>query len=265
MSSIEEVKANYELKHIHRSKILDITNDLDDLIKLVRTGEQSATISAVAMEDDHLEDHVLRVDKCMRQLIDMEKTLGDQTAAIKTVTNNITAGKKIKDITKPYHKLMKERETAYAQLSEKEKYFDVEKYVQFRQAIWSVHHPDEQLPPLAPDNKDEDLIVSTTKLSLKCPITTTWLEYPMTCVMCKHTFSKNAIDDLLMRRPAVPCPIPGCTTVINASMLVHDEVMEDRVKRAKLRDKHAPATQDVSININVFSTVNLTSNITLVL
>lgn len=55
---------------------------------------------------------------------------------------------------------------------------------------------------------------------------------------CKHTFSKAAIMGILRQNGNyTSCPIPGCNRGITPQQLVADEVMADRVARARARDE----------------------------
>ncbi|RCI04789.1 hypothetical protein CU098_002546, partial [Rhizopus stolonifer] len=120
--------------------------------------------------------------------------------------------------------------------NEDSKYHNHPSYVKFRQAIWNINHPDEMMPSLTDVQEDDDIVMGPSKISLKCPLTTTWFEEPVTNAGCKHTFSKSAILSLLQKSNVIRCPIPGCNSYIQKNTLSPDEMMVDRVKRAKARE-----------------------------
>ncbi|CAO3633134.1 unnamed protein product [Cunninghamella blakesleeana] len=124
----------------------------------------------------------------------------------------------------------------YNDLSDKQKYYDHEKYKEFKQVIWSVKHPDEPMP-MDDDNDDDndDIVIAATKKSFKCPITTTWLEEPVTNKICGHTFSKAAILSLIRRARGnrVECPIPGCHTELREESFYDNTLMERMVAKEK--------------------------------
>jgi hypothetical protein len=62
-------------------------------------------------------------------------------------------------------------------------------------------------------------------------------------IVCKHTFSKAAIFSLLSRETVISCPIPGCGKHIQRHQLKDDDLMVDRVRRAKAKQQEEQATQ----------------------
>ncbi|ORZ17335.1 zinc-finger of the MIZ type in Nse subunit-domain-containing protein [Absidia repens] len=133
---------------------------------------------------------------------------------------------------------MVEAKLKYDNLTENEKYFGHEKYREFKELVWSVHHPDTPMPDLDHDatNRDDDeVVIAATKKSVKCPLTTTWLDEPVTSKLCKHTFSKNAIFGLIRRSGdnVVECPMPGCRKTLTKSIFYEDTIMERMVTKAK--------------------------------
>jgi hypothetical protein len=90
----------------------------------------------------------------------------------------------------------------------------------FRTRVWEVHHSSSGLPTSAyggaggeDDDEDEIEIVVTgdgnNVQSLKCPLTTDFLEDPVTSALCKHSFSSAAIRAMIQARPRALCPVHG--------------------------------------------------------
>ncbi|CAO3658068.1 unnamed protein product [Rhizopus stolonifer] len=175
------------------------------------------------------------MDKNIRTLVDLEANLKNTKTAVTTITTRIGREERVKNVTTPYDAEINRLENEYNKKSEEEKYLTNSRYITYRQHIWSVNNPDEEMPPLtADDNADDDIVMGRTKLSFKCPITTSWLESPMTSKLCKHSYSKAAIFQLLnSHNGAVMCPLSGCNKIVRMNILFYDEMLADKVKRAK--------------------------------
>ncbi|CAO3689576.1 unnamed protein product [Rhizopus microsporus] len=140
------------------------------------------------------------------------------------------------DVLTIYDAELSKLDNEYNNKSEKDKYLTNDRYVLYREHIWNVKHADIDMPPLTEENNnnDEEIVMGPTKLSFKCPITTSWLEQPMTSRVCKHSFTKSAITQLIrINHGAVTCPVSGCNKYIRMDILYDDELLADKVKRAK--------------------------------
>ncbi|CAG8781632.1 3605_t:CDS:2, partial [Racocetra persica] len=125
----------------------------------------------------------------------------------------------------------------YESKTENEKYFQNENYIEFRQKIWDVNHPDETMPPLDKE-ADDEIVMGRQKESLYCPITTLLLEEPVTSNVCKHTFSKDAILQLIRRNMnSVPCPMTGCDKLIMEHNLHPNKRIERKVEQYKAQSE----------------------------
>ncbi|CAG8780526.1 5609_t:CDS:2, partial [Cetraspora pellucida] len=83
------------------------------------------------------------------------------------------------DLVEDYESQLDDSLKKYESKSENEKYFQNENYIEFRQKIWDVNHPDETMPPLDKE-ADDEIVMGRQKESLYCPITTLLLEEPVT-------------------------------------------------------------------------------------
>ncbi|CAG8777846.1 2923_t:CDS:2 [Gigaspora margarita] len=81
----------------------------------------------------------------------------------------------------------------------------------------NVNHPDKTIPPLDKE-ADDEIVMGKQKESLYCPITTLLLEEPVTSNVCKYTFSKNAIMQLIRcNMNSVPYPMTSNYTHISTN------------------------------------------------
>ncbi|KAI9020239.1 zinc-finger of the MIZ type in Nse subunit-domain-containing protein [Phycomyces nitens] len=140
---------------------------------------------------------------------------------------------------KDYNDEMALAKEEYDSLSAKQMYSDNEFMNEFKQALWNVKHPNEEMVEEDEEEEDEeegddDIIVGSTKRSMLCPLTTTWFEDPVTSHECKHTFSKKPIVDMIRAHHGiVECPNPGCTKAWRMNCFFKDTLMARRVARGK--------------------------------
>jgi len=136
-----------------------------------------------------------------------------------------------------YESAVAKSKANYDASSDSEKYYRNEKYRHFKEKIWEVGHPDQPMPALDGD-EDNDIIMALQKVSYKCPITTMWLEVPVTSQTCKHSFSQDAILDFIRQKHGrTKCPIPGCDKVITANDFKIDKALARKVEQAKALDE----------------------------
>ncbi|KAK3830562.1 MAG: zinc-finger of the MIZ type in Nse subunit-domain-containing protein [Linnemannia elongata] len=111
----------------------------------------------------------------------------------------------------------------------------------FRTKVWEVHHNTSAVPTSGfgnggDDEDDEDMEIMVTGdgnnlQSLKCPLTTQFLEDPVTSAVCKHSFSSAAIRALIRSRPRSVCPVHGCNRPIALENLQPNKALARKVAR----------------------------------
>ncbi|KAF9538772.1 hypothetical protein EC957_006225 [Mortierella hygrophila] len=112
---------------------------------------------------------------------------------------------------------------------------------EFRAKVWEVHHNTSAVPTSGfgnggEDEDDEDMEIMVTGdgnnlQSLKCPLTTQFLEDPVTSAVCKHSFSSAAIRALIRSRPRSVCPVHGCNRPIALENLQPNKALARKVAR----------------------------------
>ncbi|KAF9935372.1 hypothetical protein FBU30_003162 [Linnemannia zychae] len=128
---------------------------------------------------------------------------------------------------------------------------------EFRAKIWEVHHSSAAIPRSAAygrydgDEDDDDMEIMVTGdgnsvQSLKCPLTTNFLEDPVTSAMCKHSFSSAAIRALIQARPHHSvCPVHGCNRPITLEMLQPNKALARKVARQiMIQEEMSQVTED---------------------
>ncbi|KAI7898200.1 zinc-finger of the MIZ type in Nse subunit-domain-containing protein [Cokeromyces recurvatus] len=238
LDEIENIINNFSLTATHDIKSTTVS-DINDLYHLIQQGQNNITLAAQDREEANESDQVSELDSKFKQLIDLEARLKLQERTILLMKDRIYQGEKISN-PEEYYKTLKSELMKELPATDDDKYFTNQKYISFRQHLWSINHLYDAMPSLTSNNNDDDddIVMGPTKISLKCPLTTTWLEEPMTSSVCKHTFSKASIFALLRSNNAIECPIPGCNRYIQKQNLYSDDIMADRVRRAKAKEEY---------------------------
>ncbi|EKV16321.1 Chromosomal organization and DNA repair protein Mms21, putative [Penicillium digitatum] len=99
----------------------------------------------------------------------------------------------------------------------------------------------------SPTGSDDDIAIERERISLKCPLTLTPYQDPVTSTKCPHSFEREAIMDMINRSPTTIAPpasrrgqrrvhvvkCPVCSIPLTADDLRPDPVLLRRVRRAQ--------------------------------
>ncbi|ORX50864.1 hypothetical protein DM01DRAFT_1337462 [Hesseltinella vesiculosa] len=234
----DAVMESFKLQPLHIRSINSLFDDSDTAINHLRRGMNETSDVAGDLEELAQSDLRDDLEACDKNLIDFENIIKCQQDVLSmlqeaVLSNDGNAG----DGTAFYDQSLRAALSDYSKKTAAEKYHKHEKYAEFKEIVWNVSHPNEPMPNLDTNEEDDDLVVSATRRSLKCPITQEWLEHPLTSKLCKHTFSSNAIKALIRRNGGtdVECPVPGCRQLLTLSVFYDDTLMERLVAQAKER------------------------------
>ncbi|KAI8639828.1 zinc-finger of the MIZ type in Nse subunit-domain-containing protein [Parasitella parasitica] len=248
--SVEQTSVEQTLQNIQDRFALDpstnfkpsLANDVNDVYYLIQEAQNSITLAAQGREEANQPDKVSTLDGTFKQFVNFEHRLDLGNKTLNLLKQRINNGEKITDPIAYYEKI--QQTLANEAVDDEARINSNQKYLAFKQQIWNVNHPEEMMPSLVSSNDDDDIVMGPTRISLKCPITTVWLDEPVTSNKCKHTYSKKAIYSLFPSHShAIPCPIPGCSRTVARIDLKDDPVMADRVARAKQRMDEPDTTE----------------------
>ncbi|KAF8245648.1 hypothetical protein K440DRAFT_586945 [Wilcoxina mikolae CBS 423.85] len=139
------------------------------------------------------------------------------------------------------------KEESYEKKLDREKYGDVKEYADFRRTLWDAQNPDVPMPPVrqwfgpaageaAEEDSDDELEVAQERISYQCPLTLVEFVNPVTTRVCKHSFEKDAIFEMLRnQRGKLDCPVAGCSQKLTAKDLVEDEYLLGKMRRHQER------------------------------
>ncbi|KAL6714281.1 hypothetical protein ACLMJK_007704 [Lecanora helva] len=166
-----------------------------------------------------------------------------------------------------------DKHSAYQSLSLVQRYAKHNDYIGFKKIVHDAQYPEDQAPPLPnastwfpsqpsdPSNPntqsasaegedsivddDEDIVIESEKISIKCPLTLLPMKDPVTSQKCSHSFEKEAILSMINAsdervggsgrqgandgQKAMKCPV--CSVVLTASDLKENPVLVRKIKR----------------------------------
>lgn len=143
----------------------------------------------------------------------------------------------------------------YARMTMTDRYASHNDYVGFKKIVHDAHYPGEEAPPMPhsstwfadgggtqmsssngprgsqlDDDDNDDLVMASERISVKCPITLTEMKDPVSSTKCPHNFERQAFLEMIKhsdlrvdgdgRRPgtkAMKCPVAGCDVVSTGS------------------------------------------------
>lgn len=155
--------------------------------------------------------------------------------------------------------------TRYQSHSLTSRYADNNDYRDFKRVVHDARNPDDEVPlehhskwfdeggapapgvttraqANAEDDEDDDIAISRTTISTKCPLTLQEFQTPLTSKKCPHSFESEAILSMIStssQREAsgprgerfVQCPVPGCSQRLTRTDLHTDAVLLRKIKR----------------------------------
>lgn len=192
-------------------------------------GRSKAVLAAWADQQAFSTDaQIHEMEDALHTLVDMQLQAEAERMALDQLANTIGLGGHLpgKDLQASFEVLLK-NEVKHQQTRRKQNLkmastpggIDRELH-ELRTKIWEVHHAHESLPTSAgvtaggaEDEDEDDMEIVMTSVggsnqSLKCPITTNYLEEPVTSSVCKHSYSKEAIMSMIRSRGGHQCRCP---------------------------------------------------------
>lgn len=245
LPDIKHIPLQFDPPQIY-SQTIDLTiRDIVNSEKLIVQQIEALTEVASQAEEFEMKDEVKKVEEVVKALLDQVNTVQSykkcfnkfRSALIQAGGNPIDGS-----LVAALEKATSEEIEAYRSKGDYLRYNSLDLYKEFKQRIWEVNHPEEVMPPLDDGDLEDDIVVARQVESLKCPLTATWLEDPVTSTECKHSFSRAAITKHLMASLSgiVHCPISGCTKNLASNLLKPNPGLARRIERAKiLQDKNS--------------------------
>ncbi|CAK9784109.1 hypothetical protein CC85DRAFT_281875 [Cutaneotrichosporon oleaginosum] len=204
---------------------------------------------------------IAEIQEGILRMIDQKSILKLRHDVIDDIIGKINHENHISNMQDYYTKQVEDRIAEYEAQTARMKYKTNEGFVSFRSAVWEVNHEDEACPPMShwlpreagDEDDDDDIEVGGTTQRYTCPITLVAYKNAVTSKTCNHSYSKDAIMEIITsaRRGnrAARCPFSGCNATITAQILVENPDLQrksDRhVERERQRAEEAEEEEDV--------------------
>ncbi|KAF8271993.1 hypothetical protein EI94DRAFT_1567349 [Lactarius quietus] len=215
-----------------------------------------STAVAEYADEDTAEKELDRLDGFMRELIDIDTEIRSHEQTLKDLHQQVVTGEEISDVLERYQVQVREKLEAHNKKTSRQKYAKSEAYAAFKQSIYEVQHPNEAMPPVVEflpreegdhsDDDEDDIQVGGVLQDFNCPITLTPLVDPQTSSVCQHSFSAQAIRQVLgpNRFTKKKCPASGCNQMISLNDLKSNKELERKVKANQRRAQRREEDQD---------------------
>ncbi|KAG0088693.1 hypothetical protein BGZ93_010295 [Podila epicladia] len=224
-------------------------------------GRSKAALAAHASQQAFSQDsQIHQMEDAILAAVDIQYQMEAERAALESLTGLISMGGKLpgKDLQISFQELLKtEIKLQQNQRKQQQKQTgrDMDRpLLDFRTKVWDYHHMNEPMPVgnldgvMGEDDEDDEMEIVMTgdsgQQSLKCPLTTKFLEDPVTSSSCKHSFSKDAIMSMIASQRQTLCPVHGCSRPITAGMLQSNKALARKVAREKLIQEEMSQAQE---------------------
>ncbi|KAF9422880.1 hypothetical protein BGZ94_008471 [Podila epigama] len=226
-------------------------------------GRSKAALAAHASQQAFSQDpQIHQLEDAILCAIDIQTQMEAEKAALESLVSLVSMGGRLPgtDLQTSFQELLKtevKQQQAQRKQRQKQTGRGVDPaLVDFRTKVWEYHHMGDPVPfgnmdgiHGADDDEDDDMEIVVTgdgggQQNLKCPLTTQYLEDPVTSSSCKHSFSKAAILSILGRQLQIPCPVHGCNRPITLGMLQPNKALARKVAREKMIQEEMSQAHD---------------------
>ncbi|KAI8825080.1 zinc-finger of the MIZ type in Nse subunit-domain-containing protein [Fimicolochytrium jonesii] len=162
-----------------------------------------------------------------------------------------------RDVVKTFKRMYEEKLTAWEALSDAEKYHKEEEYVEFKRKLWEKRFPnkpfriDRDAPEEGDDGGDDDdleIAIVGGNQNLLCPLTQSLLREPVTSQVCKHSYSREAIQQHIRIQSRgnqrAECPVAGCKHYIASRDLKQNKELARLVSRKEAQSRMEREVED---------------------
>ncbi|KAF9101275.1 hypothetical protein BGX27_011546 [Mortierella sp. AM989] len=213
-------------------------------------GSKSKAALAAQQEKEAFsqDPQIHEMEDALQTILELQHQIEAERQALDSLASLIGAGSRLpgKDLQASFEHLLR-NEVKHQQTRRKQEQkmtpggVDPE-LLDLRKRVWEVHHGHDPIPTSGAvagghDDDDDDMEIMVTADSgthaLMCPITTNYLQDPVTSSLCKHSFSKNAIMEMIQSRGRAQslCPVHGCNRPISIDMLQTNRALARKVAR----------------------------------
>ncbi|GAA5994344.1 NSE2 family E3 SUMO-protein ligase [Rhodotorula paludigena] len=229
-------------------------------------GEMAETLSEEHRDEDYHEDAklaALKNDKIMSQLdrdfraaLDREAELEIRMTTASDLRMRIAQGHQMTNVHRWYEDKAKDKLEEYTSKTPRQRYENNVLFERYRTLVWESYTDGRGVPNIKKflpreegddESDDEDFEFGAQTHNFQCPITLSTLEDPYSSSLCPHSFSGDAIKELIKSSGGrSPCPVSGCDKSLTLGTVHADEGLRRRVAAhvRRVKEGRAPgATQ----------------------
>ncbi|KAJ3097458.1 hypothetical protein HDU97_004868 [Phlyctochytrium planicorne] len=225
------------VQSIYATKFTPILSDHETILENLSVALNVTETTMLDLEDagthkeqlDQLEDAFKGVLDLMHQVEVQRKVVEKVKSMLVNGTDVEMAGKEGSRLNSYVKTEVEKKMKAYHALSDKEKYWKVQPYIDLKKRLWEPFRMDG-----SSSNDDDDLEIVAEQSSYICPISAALMEDPYTSKVCNHSYSKIILD--VIRKSyngKTECPVSGCNKVLRLTDLVRDKVLARKIERYK--------------------------------
>ncbi|KAG0196863.1 Ubiquitin-conjugating enzyme E2 2, partial [Mortierella sp. GBA30] len=226
---------------------------------------KAAQVAHASQQAFSQDTQIHEMEESLQSIMEMQYQLETEKAALDSLASMISQGSRLptNDLCTSFEHLLKthakQQQSRRKQEAKARGVADgmMPELLDFRSKVWDVHHTRDSMPTMAStggaggdDDDDEDMEIVVSGASsiqeLKCPITTNYLEDPVTSSACKHSFSRAAILALIRSggRSSSLCPVHGCNRPVTAEMLQPNKALARKVARQIMVQEELSVRED---------------------
>ncbi|KAM0746330.1 hypothetical protein T439DRAFT_384080 [Meredithblackwellia eburnea MCA 4105] len=237
-AKIKSIIAELRLLKKELEKSLEVmTEAATEIAESLSTGEE------VDVDQDLPEDgpQIKQLDREFKLLLDKIQEIDIRSEVLVDIKNQLAQEEEVRDIFNTYDESSKKALKTYTDSTSRHKYLNSKPYEGFRTGIWEALYGG-RVPNLKkmipaeegdPEESDDEIEIGAQQNDFKCPITLVILRKAMSSEKCKHSFSHDAIKELLINKPPQSCPITGCSAKLAWSDMFEDTALQRRVEQFK--------------------------------
>ncbi|EPX71436.1 Smc5-6 complex non-SMC subunit 2 [Schizosaccharomyces octosporus yFS286] len=213
------------------------SKNIEESIKqIIRT-----SILVVELNDneslDTLDSSIKELLDAKQRLLLLKNAIDDLDSDVKRNLNFLETSSMLDVYTQKFKGLLQD----YENKSDFEKYGNEDEYIEFRRTIWHEQNLDgKAFPPMRfffepniqQDAEDDDIVMSSSTIETRCPLTLQPIVHPVISKKCNHYYEKDAIYSLA-GTSGCRCPVVGCNSQLRKSDLKEDPVLERRLRRVQ--------------------------------
>ncbi|BGP15139.1 hypothetical protein JCM10213_005400 [Rhodosporidiobolus nylandii] len=205
----------------------------------------------VVREDDSLAG----LNGELRAALDRLKENEIRMAVISEIRGRIVGGHQISDINKLYEGKVAEPLQKFRSQTTRQRFLKHREYRAHLEVLWENLTSGAGVPnvkrfiPREDDDEedsDEEIEIGAQQGNFVCPITLAAFEDPYTSTICPHSFSGDAIKEMVKQNGGkVKCPVAGCPKTLTLAQLEPDAGLARRTEahQRRVKEGRTQATQ----------------------